>query len=222
MEQSRQSAALYPLRTDGGSSTQYVWYDPDTEAVLYHTGVNDDAADPFFANIEEADRYLEQRADQGEQERYERLSLYKVRMRKEQDALDVLLDQAGLDDFERFAPDGGSDPQIGNPHPETVYFWYDPSVDLLVQAEVDPYDVRGMFTTEADAYRFLGWYADQYAIEDTTRFELYAAELEHRGCGLPAHEDDGETQDIDEPPEQAAFDTFSSEQTGTNPGEENG
>lgn len=210
------------MRTDGGSSTRYVWFDPDTEAVLYHTGVNDDAADPFFTSIDAADRYLEQRADQGEQERYERLSLYKVRMRKEKDALDVLLDQSGLDDFERFAPDGGSSLQIGNPHPETVYFWYDPSVDLLIQAEVDPSDVRGLFATEADAYRFLDWYADQYAIEDTTHFELYAAALEHRGYGLPTQKDNSGSESIEEPPEQVAFDAFSSDQTGTTPNEDRG
>ena len=173
-------------------------------------------------SIDEADRYLEQRADQGVQERYERLSLYKVRMRKEKDALDVLLDQSGLDDVEQFAPDGGSDLQIGNPRPETVYFWYDPSVDLLIQAEVEPYDVRGLFATEEDAYRFLDWYADQYAIEDTTHFELYAADLEHRGYGLPAQEDGTESESIEELPEQAAFDAFSSEQTGMTQSEENG
>lgn len=222
MEQLRQSVTSYPVRTDGGYSTRYVWFDPDTEAVLYHTGVNDDAADPFFASIDEADRYLEQCADQGEQDRYERLSLYKVRMRKEKDALDVLLDQSGLDDFERFAPDGGSALQIGNPHPETVYFWYDPSVDLLIQAEVEPYDVRGLFATETDAYRFLDWYADQYAIEDTTHFELYAADLEHRGYGLPSQEDGTESESIEEPPEQAAFDAFSSKQTGTAQSEDDG
>ena len=222
MEQLRQSVTSYPVRTDGGRSTRYVWFDPDTEAVLYHTGVNDDAADPFFASVDEADRFLEQRADQGEQDRYERLSLYKVRMRKEKDALDVLLDQSGLDDFERFAPDGGSDLQIGNPYPETVYFWYDPSVDLLIQAEVKPYDVRGMFGMEADAYRFLDWYADQYAIEDTTHFELYAADLEHRGYGLPTQEADRESEDIEEPPEQAAFDAFSSNQTEPTKNEEDG
>ena len=66
---------------------RYVWFDPDTEAVLYHTGINDDATNPFFTNIDEADRFLEQRTDQGEQEWYERLSLYKIRMRKEKEAL---------------------------------------------------------------------------------------------------------------------------------------
>ena len=220
MEHLNRPTEQYPVRTDGGYATRYVWFDPDTGAVLYHTGINDDAADPFFANIDEADRFLEQRADQGEHERYERLSLYKVRMRKEKDALDVLLNQSGLDDFERFAPDGGSHLQIGNPRPETLYFWYDPSVDLLVQAEVEPYDVRGLFETEDDAFRFLKWYADQYAIEDTTHFELYAADLEHRGYGLLTQDGDREPESIEEPPEQAAFDAFSSEQTGTTQSED--
>ena len=217
-----QSREQYPVRTDGGSSGGYVWYDPDTEAVLYHTGINDDAADPFFATVEEADRFLEHRADHGDQERHERLSLYRIRMRKEKDALDVLLDQSGLDDFERFAPDGGPELQIGNPHPETVYFWYDSSTDALVQAEVEPYDIRGVFETEDAAYRFLEWYAEQYAIKDTTHFELYAAALDHRGYGQLAQEGDEATADATEPPEQAAFDAFTSEQTGTKPTADDG
>ena len=105
--QRERSGEATSVRTDGGSTTKYVWYDPETDAVLYHTSINDDAADPFFTSVEEADRYLDHRADHGDQDRYERLSLYKVRLRKEKDALDVLLDQSGLDDFERFASDEG-------------------------------------------------------------------------------------------------------------------
>ena len=133
----------------------------------------------------------------------------------------MLLDQSGLDDFERFAY-GGSDLQIGNPYPETVYFWYDPSVDLLIQAEVEPYDVRGIFGMDTDTYRFLDWDGTQYAIEDTTHFELYAADLEHRGYGMLTQQDDREPETIDAPPKQAAFDAFSSDQTRTTQSEDKG
>ena len=109
-----------------------------------------------------------------------------------------------------------------NSCPETVFFWYDPSVDLLIQAEVEPYDVQGLFATEEDAYRFLDWYADQYAIEDTTHLELYAADLDHRGYGLPVQEKATELENIEEPPEQAAFDAFPTEQTGTTQSEDDG
>ena len=152
-----QSVEQHPVRTDGGYATRYVWFDPDTEAVLYHTGVNNDAADPFFTTVEEASRFLEQRADQGDEERYERLSLYRVRMRKEKDALDVLLDQSGLDDFGPFAPDGGQD-----------------------------------------------------------------AALKYRGYGRPAQDDQKVTEDANDPPEQADFNASSSEQTRTEPTEDDG
>ena len=91
---------------DGGRrKTQYYWYNPNTDAALYHTAVHADEADPFFDTVADAEHYLEQRAASSEEtERYEGLSLYKVRNTKEEDAVEVLLDQAGIGDF---VPDGG-------------------------------------------------------------------------------------------------------------------
>lgn len=50
---------------------------------------------------------------------------------------------------------------------ETVWFWYDPSLDAVLPEEVEPYEVCGLFESEADAYEFLGWYAETYDIGDT-------------------------------------------------------
>jgi hypothetical protein len=79
---------------------------PHSGALLYHTGAYDDEADPFFDSIEEAENYLETRADHrdADTERYEGMSLYKARVSKEEDAVEVLMDQSGIMDF---APDGG-------------------------------------------------------------------------------------------------------------------
>jgi hypothetical protein len=212
------------LRTDGGYSdlhngkrkaTVYYWYDPDTGAALEHTGLNDEKTVPFFPDEETAHDYLEKRAEAGGKERYEGLSLYKARTRKVGDAVDVLTDQSGIEDF---VPDGGrlEDPhQIPNPAPDTVWFWYNPSVDSIVQEETEPYDVRGVFASEDDAYRFLDWYANQYGVDHTSHLELYSAEIELEGYGWKHVVDEDDEEAL---PEQADFDAFrtSSSQGGSN------
>lgn len=95
------------LRTDGGQelhkgtrkATVYYWLDPDTGAALHHTGVNEERTIPFFPDEESARDYLDKRADTGDETQYEGLSLYKARTRKVGDAVDVLTDQAGIEDF---------------------------------------------------------------------------------------------------------------------------
>lgn len=205
-------------RTDGGytdlhngtrKATVYYWLDPETGAALEHTGVNDEETIPFFSDEDEALHYLEKRAENGDTSEYEGLSLYKARTRKVGDAVDVLTDQAGIGDF---APDGGrpEDPhQIPNPSPGTVWFWYNPSIDNVVQEEVEPYDVRGVFSSEDDAYRFLDWYADQYGVTDTSHLELYKADIELTGYGRK-HFTESEDE-RDELPEQADFGLFRSD-----------
>lgn len=104
----------YELEPDGGfdtlhdgprRTTVYYWLNPMTGAALYHTGVNDEETIPFFPDEFTARDYLEQRAGAGDPEQYDGLSLYKARTRKVADAVDVLTDQAGFDDF---VPDGGT------------------------------------------------------------------------------------------------------------------
>lgn len=199
------------VRTDGGygdlhqgttRSTVYYWLDPDTGAALEHTGVNEERTVPFFPDEGSAEAYLERRAASEGDEQYENLSLYKARTRKVGDAVDVLTDQSGIEDF---VPDGGrrEDPhQIPNPAPDRVWFWYNPSMDSIVQEEVEPYDVRGVFASEGDAEQFLDWYADQYDVDDTSHLELYSAEITLEGYGRKHLTDDdgGEA-----PPAQVSF-----------------
>lgn len=145
--------------------------------------------------------YLEKRAATGEQTQYEGLSLYRARTQKVGDAVDVLTDQAG---FEDFLPDGGR--QHGDPHPETVWFWYNPSLDSIVQEEIAPYDVRGVFATEDDADRFLDWYAEEYGVVDTSHLELYSAEVHRHGFGRKHIGEESERSE--ELPEQVDFEAF--------------
>jgi hypothetical protein len=84
------------LHLDGRRSNVFYWLNPDTGAALYHTEINDEEADPFFGSIGEAEQFLEK---QGKPERYEGLSLYKARVEKVEDAVEVLMDQSGIDDF---------------------------------------------------------------------------------------------------------------------------
>lgn len=86
------------LHRDGRRSTVYYWIDPDTGAALYHTEVNGEEADPFFGSVGEAEGYLEKRSDT-ESEDYEGMSLYRARVEKVEDAVEVLMDQAGIGDF---------------------------------------------------------------------------------------------------------------------------
>lgn len=95
------------LRTDGGRYTEtwYAWRDPDTDTYLTHVEAGDEFASPFFPDEEAARRYLDHRArevdDTGP---FEGLSLQKVRAKKVGEAVEVLTDQAGIEDF---MPDGG-------------------------------------------------------------------------------------------------------------------
>lgn len=203
-----------PLAPDGGRdilhngkqrAQVFYWLDPETGAALYHTGAYDDEANPFFGTAADAEAFLDRQAEAADEpNRYEALSLYKARTRKVEDATEVLTDQAGIDEF---MPDGGL--QIDAPDRDRIWFWYNPSLDSIVQEEVGPYDVRGVFTTEDDAYGFLEWYAEQYGVVDTSHLELYSAALELEGYGRNFLEE--ECMD-EEPPEQSSFDTFREQQ----------
>jgi hypothetical protein len=86
------------LHLDGRRNTVYYWFDPDSGALLYHTGVNEYGADPFFSSIGEAETFLKQQAGKDDAN-YEEMSLYEARIKKVEDAVDVLMDQSGIDDF---------------------------------------------------------------------------------------------------------------------------
>ena len=76
----------------------YYWVNPNTGGVLYHTEVNDEVI-PFFSDIGSAETYLEQEAETNGPDQYEQYSLYDSKTRKVVDAVDVLTDQAGIEDF---------------------------------------------------------------------------------------------------------------------------
>jgi hypothetical protein len=145
------------LVPDGGryTHTKYAWYNPDTGSYLYHTETNGEYADPFFDEENEAREYLERLAESGTKAEYENLSLHKLKSKKIGETVEVLTDQAGIHDF---ATDGGRPEdthQIPNPKPERLWFWYEPASDRILQEEVAPYDVRGIFASEEDAREFI-------------------------------------------------------------------
>lgn len=81
---------------------QYYWaksVDDEHTGVLYHTEFNTEFVDPFFDSEEEADRYLERLAEENGQEQYQGAVLRDDRGRKVKEAVEVLMDQSGIQDF---------------------------------------------------------------------------------------------------------------------------
>jgi len=207
------------LRSDGGVSDihngkrtakVYYWLDPETGSALEHTGVNDEQTIPFFPDEESAQAYLERQADTGDTDEYEKYSLYQARAKKVGDAVDVLTDQSGIDEF---MPDGGypvddDGLQVADPdETDRLWFWYNPAGDHIVQEEVEPYDVRALFASEDDAYRFADWYAERYGLDDTAHLELYSAAVAYEGQGR-GHVPEGKPGENCDPPEQADLDAY--------------
>lgn len=209
LEPSEENDATGPNRVilpDGGryTETYYAGYNPDTDSYLYHTEANGEYADPFFEEEDAARDFLEKRAETRTKEEYEGHSLHKLRAKKIGEAVEVLTDQAGIGDF---IPDGGTH-QIDNPVQDEIWFWYDPSADCILQEEVEPYNVRGVFATEKDAHDFITWYTEHHNDSNVDYFELYSAEIELEGHGrgqAVEKEDDQMTGGL---PEQADFSNF--------------
>lgn len=86
------------LHGDGRRSTVYYWINPDTGAALYHTEINGREADPFFSSVGDAEQFLEQTTGDN-QEEYQGMSLYKAKISKVEDAVEVLTNQSGIMDF---------------------------------------------------------------------------------------------------------------------------
>jgi len=217
MEQAEEDGELLP---DGGgyadlhngkrNAKVYYWLDPETGSALEHTGVNDEQTIPFFEDEATAKEYLERRADTGEKESYEKYSLYQARAKKVGDAVDVLTDQSGIDDFmaDGGYPVGDDGLQLeDHEQDEKVWFWYNPASDHIVQEQVVPYDVRALFDSEDDAMQFADWYAEQYGLDDTAHLELYSAEVSYEGQGR-SHVPEGQPGEERDPPEQADLDAY--------------
>jgi len=100
------------VETDGGlerlhngkqRATVYYGLNPETGTALHHATANGEEATVFFGNEDRAEEYLERLSDGVDSDRYDSLSPYQARTRKVKDAVDVLMDQSGLDEF---VPDG--------------------------------------------------------------------------------------------------------------------
>lgn len=152
------------LVADGGryTDTCFAWYDPETDTLLHHTEVEDEFSDPFFDSREEAHRFLENRAEDDEH-RYEGLTLQKYKSKKVGEAVEVLTDQSGLNDF---VPDGGTT--------DEVYFWHDPLTNQVMQEEVEPGIYAGLFDQKEEAIRFYR----ENTPDTEERLDLYRARIE--------------------------------------------
>lgn len=189
------------LHQDGRRTNVYYWLNPDTGAALYHTEVNGEEANPFFGSVDEAERYLEKHCGE-EVSQYEGLTLYNAKVEKVEDAVEVLTDQSGIDEF---VPDGGT-PQIGNPPAEELWFWYDPAADMILQEEIRPYEVVGLFESETEADRFIRHYMANYGVEDASHLEKYSSELSYHGQGPIVETLEEATEELET--EQADFTEF--------------
>ena len=94
IEQAEEEQEVVP---DGGSRTQYYWSGED--GILYHTEKNSGRVNPFFETVEDAERFLEHQAEEYGKDRYEGFVLRKTGNRKAEEAVEVLMDQSGLQDF---------------------------------------------------------------------------------------------------------------------------
>lgn len=98
--------------------------------------------------------------------------------------------------------DGGH--QIDDTAPEALWFWYDPAADMILQEEIEPYDVVGLFEDEDAANRFVLSYAGRYGLDDVSHLEKYRADLTYEGQGPVL--DDTDTDVPSETTDQAEFD----------------
>lgn len=190
---------------DGGryTDTLYAWHDSDTGTYLTHVEAGDEFATPFFEAEDDARRYLDHRAHEvADTARFEGLSLHKFRAKKVGEAVEVLTDQTDIDEF---MPDGGH--QIANPRHDRIWFWYNPAADMIIQEEVEPYEVVGLFESEDDADRFIRQYVRQYGLDDASHLEKYSAKLTYEGQG-PVYENIEDRETEDEETKQAGFSDF--------------
>ena len=97
IDRALEDEAVEEILPDGGSRTQYYW--SGDEGVIYHTEAGDELVDPFFDTIEEAEKFLQNQAEQHGQEMYQGMVLRRAGNMKMKEATDVLTEQAGLTDW---------------------------------------------------------------------------------------------------------------------------
>jgi hypothetical protein len=97
IDQAFQDEADEEILPDGGSRTQYYW--SGDEGVVYHTEAEDELVDPFFDTIDEAERFLQNQADQYGEDRYQNMVLRRAGNMKMKEATEVLTEQSGLSEW---------------------------------------------------------------------------------------------------------------------------
>lgn len=81
------------------------------------------------------------------------------------------IDAARHDDSDDIEPDGVSD---------TAYFWYDTETNAVLQEEVAPSQLEGLFHWKSDAISFLTGYAKHHSLDDLSHIDLYEATLDRQ------------------------------------------
>ena len=96
---------------------------------------------------------------------------FRAAIRQYEDRVDDLgsvvaasLSQSLADEVEQM-PDAGD---------TTVYFWYDPDLNSVVQRELIPFQYQGVTEDEETAIGFMREYLEEHGV-DASRFELYEA-----------------------------------------------
>lgn len=65
--------------------------------------------------------------------------------------------------------------QMPNAGDTTVYFWYDPDLNSVIQTELIPFQYQGVTEDEDTAIAFMREYVGDHGV-DPSRFELYEAQ----------------------------------------------
>jgi hypothetical protein len=81
------------------------------------------------------------------------------------------IDTALHGDRDDVEPDGGSD---------RAYFWYDTETNAVLQEEVAPSQLEGLFHWKPDAIAFLTGYARHHSLDDVSHLDLYEATLDRQ------------------------------------------
>jgi hypothetical protein len=76
---------------------RYYW--STDNGVLFHTGVGDERVNPFFDTVDEAEDFLQKRADMNGQNKYSGATLRVAGGEKVMEATNVLTSQAGIGQF---------------------------------------------------------------------------------------------------------------------------
>lgn len=178
------------LVPDGGRPRKTFWaWITEEGNLLYETDLNGEEADVFYDSVNAAEQALERHVDRHpeREDRYKNANLFKVKKQgKELEGVEVLTEQSGLADF---APDGGYEdedliPDGGYLDDSTLFFFYNPTTNAVIQEEGMPYTWQGLHHSQEEAEEWLEEYQERHNLDDVSHFELYEAEVEKIADGL--------------------------------------